>query len=452
MNIKKTAAGVIAAGALTFGATDAAVLKEKPLERIEQIGEERVEAKQIGNRVETSFPWKDQEGFKVVVDLGEPTIDERIKDKRKKEVVTEVVDLESGEGFKVDILLNEKPDTNVFCQTIEGAEDYDFFYQPPLTEEEIKEGAERPENVVGSYAVYHKTLKNNRAVKVEGNIWDRYSTSTQQEMVEQNKLFARASQDGKSLEWFEVVKDYATGKVMHIYRPQVWSLSDPDNKLWAELSYSDAQSTLCVTAPQEFIENAEYPVRIDPTFGYTSAGASGQQIAYNEIDEYYVSTRIGNEHTTVETGTLNSVSAYLGGTASGVWGGKAFVNDKDSAGSNSHGQIGTAENTGLSEGAPEWSSFTLAGQSVSVDTYILSVQGNPETVDGNSDGTNIYYDTATSRSRYFELWEDDSSAYSSPENPWVTTPSLVTRQFSIYATYTASGGGSSEIPQSEFWF
>jgi hypothetical protein len=62
--------------------------------------------------------------------------------------------------FEIEIVLDEKPATNAF--RIEGAEDLDFFYQPELTPEENAEGAFRPENVVGSYAVYHKTKANHR--------------------------------------------------------------------------------------------------------------------------------------------------------------------------------------------------------------------------------------------------------------------------------------------------
>src|SRR3990167_7306272 len=65
-------------------------------------------------------------------------------------------------GFEVEIVLKEKPATNVFDFAIDGAENLDFFFQPPLTQAEIDEGASRPENVVGSYAVYHKTKANHR--------------------------------------------------------------------------------------------------------------------------------------------------------------------------------------------------------------------------------------------------------------------------------------------------
>jgi len=56
-------------------------------------------------------------------------------------------------GYELEVILNEKPVSNEvkFSIRTKGLE---FFYQPPLTPKEISEGGERPENVVGSYAVY----------------------------------------------------------------------------------------------------------------------------------------------------------------------------------------------------------------------------------------------------------------------------------------------------------
>ncbi len=58
-------------------------------------------------------------------------------------------------GFEIEIVLDEAPASNVFDVQVEGVEDLDFFHLPELTAEEIAEGAVRPENLVGSCAVYH---------------------------------------------------------------------------------------------------------------------------------------------------------------------------------------------------------------------------------------------------------------------------------------------------------
>jgi hypothetical protein len=65
-------------------------------------------------------------------------------------------------GFEIEIILQEKPKSNVFAFQIEAAQDLDFFDQPKLSPEEIAEGAVRPENANGSNAVYPKTKANHR--------------------------------------------------------------------------------------------------------------------------------------------------------------------------------------------------------------------------------------------------------------------------------------------------
>lgn len=375
MNIRQTGAGILGAGTLIMGGVDAAVLDEQPLQRSEIIGEERVEAKQIGNRIETTFPWKDQDGFKVVVDLGQPTIGERIADKRKREVITETVDFGEG-GFKIDILLNEKPDTNIFCYLIEGAENYDFFYQAVLTEEEIKQETERPDDIVGSYAVYHKSLKNDQ---------------------------------------------YKTGKVMHIPRPQVWGLSDKEKtKEWAELSYNDGE--LCVTVEKEYLDNSEYPVRVDPTFGYTGSGGSSDSNA----------TRMeGSEFPSGSAGEVTQLSAYQ--FCDGVFG-DSFTK----------AAILNASGTLLSGGATQqklqasaaWTSYTFTSNPVIADANYILVWLN----DGGCVAGAFYFDTGTTGQGLEDL---NSNNFNNPHSP--TNVVRNDRRYSIYATYTSGSSPAQDV-------
>lgn len=387
MTPTRTIAGIGVGTAMLFGAVDASVLNETPLERVETIKSERVEVRQVGNVVEASMGWKGEPGLTVKADLGEPTIAERLADKRKKEVVTEVLN----DSMKIDFLLNDKPDTNVFCQTIEGAEDYDFFYQPPLTQEEIAEGAERPENVVGSYAVYHKTLKNHKLGET----------------------------------------NYETGKAWHIYRPQVWSLSTPLDKEWAILDYSNIQGTndgqLCVTVPQDFLDKAEYPVRVDPTFGYTSVGGS--------VAIYGSQSLRGRIGTVSEDGLVDSVSVYHVDEDTANFKGiivdlsKNIISD------------GVASTPGVITSTPGWRTSTFSPKpSVSGSTsYFASLV--------TDESTDFYYDAGgVSGDAFF----DNSNSYSSPTNPTDATNSSLF--YSIYATYTATPAEDPTSPQSEIWF
>jgi hypothetical protein len=167
--------------------------------------------------------------------------------------------------FDIDFTLHAKPETNVFEYKIEGAEQFDFFYQPELTPEEIAEGAERPENVVGSFAVYHRTKKD--------------------------------AQAGHT--------NYATGKAFHIYRPK--AIDANGNEVWAELSYS--QGVLAVIVPEKWIETAAYPVVVDPTFGSTQRGGSSTTVG--DDDAIVTSSTLSN------SATVSKLTAYSSTASAG---------------------------------------------------------------------------------------------------------------------------------------
>lgn len=372
---RKTIAGAIATTTLMAGGLDTAMMNEVPLERIEMVANERIVARQVGNVVETTLPWKNATPIKVKYDMGNPTALERLRDKRNRQVITETVDIGDG-GFKVDVILNEKPDTNRFCYQIEGWEDYDFFYQPALTQEEIDQGASRPEDIVGSYAVYHKTKRNH----VIGQ------------------------------------ENYATGKVMHIPRPEVWEVNNPTTtREWADLSYRNGE--LCVTARQGFLDNAEYPVRIDPTFGYTSAGATLNSTG---------GTGASGPETAPEDGTITSMSIY----------GRSYTGTP----SNSQGIY--ADNAGdpdtLIQNATDgtvsatdaWNTTNISASIASGTDYWLAFDA----------GVILYYsDSVAGYSR--------RAGTGTFPDPWVEFSSISSRRVSIYATYTASGGEEEATPR-----
>jgi hypothetical protein len=146
------------------------------------------------------------------------------------------------EGLEFAVVLKAKPLKNSFSFWI-NAQNLKFFYQRPLTEEfnpddcvelseiyaRLRNGGEfrRPENVVGSYAVYHNFKRDNQ---------------------------------------------YQTGKAFHIYRPQLVDASGA--KAWATLNIDEHLGIMIITLPEDFLDKATYPVVVDPTFGYTSIGAS----------------------------------------------------------------------------------------------------------------------------------------------------------------------------------
>jgi len=270
-----------------------------------------------------------------------------------------------------------------------------FYYQPELTPEEIAEGAQRPENVVGSYAVYHASKANNQ---------------------------------------------YKAGKAFHIYRPKI---IDADGvEIWGELNVDTQTGKLTVTIPQDFLDKAKYPILVDPTFGYTTLGASaGANIASNTNDE---SRRRGNTFTPSESGTLDSITVGLklantpGDVNIDVY---AFMCEEDSGGSGSHGETAGIERADLTTTlTATWYTFTASSESFTAIPYVLGAVANGEELLTSSDRLDVMYDTVSSHNVYTESYTGAGSyATAKAEDPWTETASSSSIHYSVYATYTASG-------------
>lgn len=297
--------------------------------------------------------------------------------------------LEAGEGmedggFEIEVVLNEKPATNVFNFEISGAEDLDFFYQPALTQEEIAEGASRPENVVGSYAVYHKTKANHRIGST----------------------------------------NYATGKAYHIYRPKAFDTNG--DWVWGELNYENG--VLSVTVPQKFLDDAVYPVRVDPTIGFTGVGGT--------MSEATVSNRLSVSGFSITTdgsgGAVSDISAYA-----------ANRDDPSTPDLTIQAAIYKASDSSLL--SPQSGMQTISAGDVTGAWRIISFSGPTLSAStgyypafhfgsgGVRPGHRIWYDAGSSGDSYNQTvtaWPD----------PATLTASTFKR--SIYATYTASGGAT----------
>lgn len=283
-------------------------------------------------------------------------------------------------GFEIEIILNGKPTTNIFKFQIDGAENLNFFYQSELTQEEIDEGGVRPENVVGSYAVYHSTKSNHRI----GSI------------------------------------NYATGKVFHIYRPKAIDANGVE--AWADLNIDEAKGLLTVTVPQKFLDEAVYPVMIDPTFGYTTQGGTVSNLAGGTM-------RINYPNAAPENGTLDSLSVYKSNTL--------FSTDNARPVIYNSGTLARVDFGAQFSALSGWYTTNLTGASI---------------VSGTNYGLGLWIDTTAFEAVYdsnvsYEL-DRDNETYSSSADPpatFVVASTIADRRYSIYATYTASGGGGPDL-------
>lgn len=278
--------------------------------------------------------------------------------------------------FDIDFTLHAKPDTNVFTYKIEGAEDFDFFYQPELTPEEIAEGATQPENVVGSYAVYHKTKANHRIGST----------------------------------------NYATGKAFHIYRPK--ALDANGAEVWAELSYESG--TLSVTVSENWLKTATYPVRVDPTFGYTTQGASSAAFVASQAVGSYINS------TVTASGEVDSIHIYCSRDVFGNI--KGFIVDSSEA--------------ILTNGVTPSDTCVIGASWI-----ILPYSTKPAVTGGSAYRPYIVFETSNNVFRDAggssgdSKFESDNS-YTTPTNPSGLTNSA--SRYSIYATYSTDPCGAGE--------
>ena len=283
-------------------------------------------------------------------------------------------------SIEIDIILNKKPLKNIFYYTL-TSKNLNFLYQPELTKEEIDRGDFRPINVVGSYAVYHKTKANNR-------------------------------KNPNGTEY-----NYKTGKAFHIYRPKARDANKVE--VWCNILIKN--NKLSIEVPQDFLNGATYPVTIDPDVGYTSVGAS------NGTFPNCRAHRAAAQQYTASTGdTLTSYSLHYhsyGGAA--TWEGAVY----DTSSNVPVNWIAIPTSTAEAIASPgSWSTSAAVSHSLT--------NGNNYTIAYNAvSGTvRIQYDSGGTNTS-----SDDSNG--SLRDPWVEVGSAGD-YISMYFTYTAGGGGN----------
>lgn len=267
------------------------------------------------------------------------------------------------DGFEFEIELAKKPTPNIITlsTTTKGLV---FYYQPELTKAEVDGGAFRPENIVGSYAVYHESKAGD------------YS-----------KLGS---------------KNYMAGKAFHIYRPRI--IDNAGKEVWGKLNIAD--TVLTIEIPQKFLDEAVYPIIVDPTFGHGSVGGTYYSIQ-NEI--------AGSKFPLTEAGTATSMSiwTYYDGRKL-----QAAIYDSSLDKVNS-----SVEFSGSSQ---DWASVNISASLSIADYWLLLNQYDQVFVKYDSGDA----DQGLLKSQTYDTWPNT-----------VDTPTYNTRKYSIYCTYTASGAG-----------
>lgn len=254
-----------------------------------------------------------------------------------------------------------------------------FFKQLPLTDEEIKNGDTRPENVINSFAVYHESKQGNF---VGGN-------------------------------------NYGPGKVFQI--PRAWIMDANGVREWLDMDIEldgDGNGFLTIPLPEKFLDNAAYPVLIDPTFGYTSVGASSTGINSRAYAVQFTSPS--------DFGTLSDMSAYI----------YQFYSSRND-------ELGIYSDNGSN--APSTRRDKIAANSYQSTAYWFTASGF-----SYSGAASTLYWLAMATAGLCDIYFDSGSnlVYRNTGVTALPDPfggsSNTARQYSIYATYTAAGGGGTD--------
>jgi hypothetical protein len=309
-------------------------------------------------------------------------------------------------GYEFEIVFKRRPSSERISFPIETA-GLRFCYQLPLTDEwrvgddhfGVRVGSvtetdvfdergenlcHRPENVVGSYAVYHAT-KRGDFTALGGN-------------------------------------NYRAGKAFHIYRPKL--IDAEGREAWASLDIDEAAGELVITCPSDFLRSATYPVTLDPELGYVSEGASERTMTV----EYIYSGIQGTADAT--GGEASKLSAFCriqtgSDTATLKMG---FYND---SGDSPSGQaLVGGDDTGVTVSG---TSDTWYDSNAISGTVVASTKYWPALMKSAGDGA-LRYNYDGSGTAFYKDTNDTALP-----NPFTVGPASSTDQISLYLTYAPSG-------------
>jgi len=303
----------------------------------------------------------------------------------------EFYDYEEGKGgYKMIPILKAKPKTNQIRFSVKR-KGLKFFKQKPLTDEitqeqknkgwtatetEIKDEngnvvSQRPIDIVNSFAVYHDT---------KGGMNDK---------------------DGK---------DYKVGKAFHDKRPHF--IDAEGKEAWGDLDYiwqGEENGERIVTIPQDFLDNAVYPIRSNDTFGYTSVGESSNSINQTGMGSLFTG---GN-------GTATTISSYCQSPEG--WGKAAIYKHSDLT-----LVVGAFFDVGSSY---SWGNYNIADTPITGQEYLL--------MEGSNSTLYMKFDTGDTNQGH--ITSDSVYGGATP----ITITEHNTDKYSIYATYTPSAGSTS---------
>ncbi|PIY96085.1 MAG: hypothetical protein COY66_05010 [Candidatus Kerfeldbacteria bacterium CG_4_10_14_0_8_um_filter_42_10] len=294
-------------------------------------------------------------------------------------------------GYEVDVHLLEKPDSNKIEFSL-NTKDLKFERQPAFTEEPDnlapgtetfdrnncydKEGnliAHRPERIIGSYAVFASVPKYNFV-------------------------------DGKR---------YGSGKVGHIPKPRLVDYVGKEE--WGEIDIDVEKGKVTVTIPQDFLDNAVYPIRhaAGLEFGFHTIGNTSGRTPANYV--------IAGQYALGEIGTISEVVSYGSGETATVNIKTVLYDDSANYPANKDGNSGAISCTTTAA----WHSGAITALESAANYWLGFVPDANYTTYYDSTGGLLYFKTG-------------AGYYTTPPNPYPAGGSTRAWKISAYATYNSN--------------
>jgi hypothetical protein len=191
----------------------------------------------------------------------------------------------------------------------------------------------------------------------------------------------------------------------------VWD--NAGDTVWGIIEIDTVLGRMAIGVDSTWMANANYPVTIDPTFGRTDVAASNKTLSNRAR---------GSEFTTSEDGTGDSITIYVDAACEI---GGAVYDDNSSL----PGNMVDTSTLYESPSSGGWVSFTSAETPSYTASTIYHIMG----VDAGTDPV-MRWDTDAG----IGSWWPDTWPLSDP----APAPTASDKRYSIYVTYTATGGGA----------
>lgn len=275
--------------------------------------------------------------------------------------------VEPARGCRLKILLDKVPTVDHFDLRLTLPQGTRVSPQNELTQEDIDRGCKRPEPVVNSLAFYGGRFRD---------------------------------------------------KLGHLYRPHCEIAAKPLERAWCDLERVKASSLVRLHLPMAWLQSVQqWPVLIDPDFGYTTKGGSTTDMPSNNIS-------VHGPYTAPEAGTITHIGWHNRNDSTA----RKFACYSDDSSYPDALKDTTNEDT---SSVDDWDMIAANTGYIFASAEVLWVANN------SSGGLNCYYDDVHATYGYKYV----ADTYNGFDDPYPGGATSSTLEVSAKITYTAAAAG-----------